>query len=300
MPTPHYRVLVTVPFDGNLNAAQREIKERILHHLAQAGFEAQITGELGSVAANTSWTFDDPRNVLRVCQGLVILGLARWDLIDHDNRVVKMISEYSHYEGAVAIERNLPTLHIAEDGVLWRGILHSGGGKFIIAMPRDADAAWIDSDAFQQRFKMWVDQASERYHVFVGYSGAAAATAKAIIEFLRSNDVRVMDWQDFQSGSTIFEEIERADSTCMGGIFLFTNDDELVSVGGAKAAPRDNVIFEAGYFMNSKGKERVLIIREKGAKMPADVGGNIYLDLDDRSDIAPIEQALLKFIQERF
>ena len=63
------------------------------------------------------------------------------------------------------------------------------------------------------------------------------------------------------------------------------------------AAPRDNVVFEAGYFMHAVGKERTLIIREEGAKMPADVGGAIYLDLKDRNNTASIETALRKFIR---
>jgi predicted nucleotide-binding protein len=40
-----------------------------------------------------------------------------------------------------------------------------------------------------------------------------------------------------------------------------------------RAVPRDNVLFEAGYFIQAKGKDRVLIVREAGAKMPADLGG---------------------------
>lgn len=59
------------------------------------------------------------------------------------------------------------------------------------------------------------------------------------------------------------------------GIFLFTKDNPLVGIDENQASPRDNVVFEAGYFMHAKGKERTLIIREEGTKMPADLGGNI-------------------------
>ncbi len=70
--------------------------------------------------------------------------------------------------------------------------------------------------------------------------------------------------------------IQIPSQTCQCGIFLFTTDDPLTN-NEHQASPRDNVIFEAGYFMKAKGKERTLIIREEGAKMPADIGGNIYL-----------------------
>lgn len=63
-----------------------------------------------------------------------------------------------------------------------------------------------------------------------------------------------------------------------------------------KAAPRDNVVFEAGYFINAKDKARVLIVRETGAKMPADLGGDIYASLDDKSKIKPIEETVRAFI----
>ena len=55
----------------------------------------------------------------------------------------------------------------------------------------------------------------------------------------------------------------------------------------ALAVPRDNVVFEAGYFIGLKGKRNVLIVREAGSKMPADLGGDIYASLTDRTDIRP-------------
>jgi predicted nucleotide-binding protein len=65
------------------------------------------------------------------------------------------------------------------------------------------------------------------------------------------------------------------------------------------AVPRGNMIFEAAYFTNAKSDQRVLIIREEGAKMPADVGGQIYLSLKDRSDISTITPDLIRFVKDR-
>jgi hypothetical protein len=45
-----------------------------------------------------------------------------------------------------------------------------------------------------------------------------------------------------------------------------------------------------------KGKHNVLIIRESGSKMPADLGGDIYASLRDKNSIAPIERALAAFM----
>ena len=79
---------------------------------------------------------------------------------------------------------------------------------------------------------------------------------------------------------------------------LLTRDDEFLGDENF-AAPRDNVIFETGMFMEAKGRERVLVVRETGAKMPADIGGGIYLSLKDRNDISSIHAGLLHFIEKQ-
>ncbi len=102
----------------------------------------------------------------------------------------------------------------------------------------------------------------------------------------------LLGWADFPAGSNILDQIEQAFSVCSAGIFLFTQDDSLEQPQGDRAAPRDNAVFEAGFFTQSKGRERVLIIREDGVKMPADIEGNIYLPLINRKDISTIETQL--------
>jgi predicted nucleotide-binding protein len=79
-------------------------------------------------------------------------------------------------------------------------------------------------------------------------------------------------------------------------VFLFSEDDPLEGDNGT-AAPRDNVVFEAGYFMSAKGPDRRLIIREGTAKMPADVGGTTYVQLNKGSNVATIEGRLRSFLE---
>lgn len=97
---------------------------------------------------------------------------------------------------------------------------------------------------------------------------------------------------------------------CSGGIFLFTRDDAYMEPASQHtqrwlfkwpqrtevAIPRDNVVFEAGFFIGSKGKRRVLVVREDGAKMPADLGGDVYAALADRHNIDPIKGLIKRFI----
>ncbi len=51
--------------------------------------------------------------------------------------------------------------------------------------------------------------------------------------------------------------------------------------------------------MHAKGKERVLIIREEGAKMPADLGGDIYVPLKDKADLSSVEPHVKRFIEDQ-
>ena len=76
---------------------------------------------------------------------------------------------------------------------------------------------------------------------------------------------------------------------------MFTKDDQLEG-GAEKAAPRDNVVFEAGYFMRARGKERVLIVNESGTKMPADLGGTIFVTLPDSGSIESIGAEIDRYL----
>jgi len=147
-------------------------------------------------------------------------------------------------------------------------------------------------------FHYWKNLLDERRDVFLGYSGTSKTTAAAIKRFLLSFGAKVLDWQtDFIPGRTILEQIEQAAARSLGGVFLFTKDDDLAEHGQRETAvPRDNVVFEAGYFIGLKGKQNVLIIREAGSKMPADLGGDIYASLENKDDIAPIERTLAAFM----
>src|SRR5262249_20090849 len=108
----------------------------------------------------------------------------------------------------------------------------------------------------------------------------------------------VLDWRtDFEPATSILNQIEEASRRCRAGIFLFTKDDPLSdSKAKDRAVPRGNVVFEPGYFSALKGKSRVLIVRETGAKMPADLGGDIYASLESKANIGPIKPILGRFV----
>lgn len=47
---------------------------------------------------------------------------------------------------------------------------------------------------------------------------------------------------------------------------------------------------------DAKGKEHVLIVRQFGAKMPADLGGDIYASLENKENIEPVKAVMRKFV----
>jgi predicted nucleotide-binding protein len=109
----------------------------------------------------------------------------------------------------------------------------------------------------------------------------------------------VEDWAtDFPTGNVILAEIQGAAEFNKYGVFLFTRDDKVKSGSKTYMVPRDNVVFEAGYFISAHGPERTLIIVEDGTKVPADYGGYIYASLKDRNDISSIKDQLRNTFKE--
>lgn len=105
---------------------------------------------------------------------------------------------------------------------------------------------------------------------------------------LKQSVARLVEKQDLEAimlseqankGKTIIEKFEE-NSDVSGAICLFTADD----FGRAKAAAEDqprarqNVVFEAGYFMGKLSRSRVVIIAEHGVELPSDMQGIVYTD----------------------
>ena len=281
----------------NLN----RLKWGIVEEIEKLGYTTEIfTNPRGKpgLASARSWHPRDADEIARRCTAAAVLGMPRWRFSDSNGNQVLLPTEFNHYEGALFHTLGLPTLVLAQRDVLPRVVFDRSFGGYVGEFEAESDVQWLHTDAFQVPFNYWLTLLNERRDVFLGYSSASSSTAEAVKRYLLSLGVKVLDWQtDFIPGRTILDQIEQAASRSVGGIFLFTKDDDLVDHGQAELAmPRDNVVFEAGYFIGLKGKHNVLIIRESGSKMPADLGGDIYASLRDKNLIAPIERTLQAFI----
>jgi hypothetical protein len=296
------RVFVSMPADKWLTPNQNDLKWGVVEEIEALGYKAEIffdpRGKPGLAAAK-AWSAREADNVLRSCVAAVIIGMPRWIFPTSDGHV-NLPTEFCHYEGAVAYTLRLPMLVLVQEDVVRRVIFDQSYDGYVGVFPREADRTWLTTHWFQTPFGYWKHQLEERRDVFLGYCGSSQEAAKNLKQSLQHDlGVTVLDWQtDFSPGRSILDEISEAAARCSAGIFLFTKDDKLSDRARKnKAVPRDNVVFEAGYFINAKGKERVLIVREVDAKMPADLGGDIYASLTDKSNIGPIKDTLRRFVE---
>lgn len=292
------RAFVSLPANAWLSDADNEMKWAIIERIESLGLSTEIISHPRSaLSGRLAWTPAVAEDIMRRCCGAVLLGFSRWSFSTASG-VVNLPTDYCHYEGALAYSMRLPLLTIVQTDVERRIVFGDSFAGLVPRIPIGATPAWLDTGDFTEHFDVWVTQLKERSDVFLGYCSAAASTAKAIKRRLAGDGATVLDWQtDLAPGQSILGQIEQAAARCGAGIFLFTKDDEVTATTDeAKAVPRDNVVFEAGYFIQAKGKDRVLIVREKGAKMPADLGGDIYAELEDRNKVAPIAETLRRFV----
>lgn len=290
-----------MPADAWLSDNLNELKWGVVDEIAKLDYIPEIfTNPKGmpGLASSKAWSPSAADEVARRCTGAVILGMPRWTFKDRREQPVFLPTEFNHYEGALARTLGLPTLVLVQKDLLRRVVLDPSFGGYVGEFDADADVKWLHTEEFRVPFQYWNRLLDERRDVFLGYCSSSRDTAAAIKDYLMALGATVLDWQtDFLPGRTILDQIEQAAARSVGGIFLFTNDDDLADSGhGAMAVPRDNVVFEAGYFIGLKGKNNVLIVREHGSKMPADLGGDIYASLSNRADIAPIKRTLAAFL----
>ena len=82
-------------------------------------------------------------------------------------------------------------------------------------------------------------------------------------------------------GATIIEKFEK-NSNVGAAICLFTADDigKAITDQMDNTRARQNVVFEAGFFMGSLGRDRVILMAERGVELPSDLKGVVFTDSD--------------------
>jgi hypothetical protein len=296
------RVFISAPRDVRINhdPVRLQVKSDILREVGQLGYipSAFLTPTGGTgLAAGEGWSPQAVLDVAKKCVGSVLIGVPFWK-ITIDNREAWLPSDYCSHEGAVAHALGLPVLAVSV-GIEGRGFFdeHVRGHRILSAFP--PGSSWTVSDEFTGPLHRWSDEIQSRRDVFFGYCSKSAELATKIQASIESIGATVHNWEmNFRAGESILGEISTASSHCSCGLFLFSEDDRYEGAADV-VAPRDNVIFESGYFMSTRGHDRCLIIRHGEAKMPADLGGTIYLQLQRGSDVSTIESRLHRYLRDQ-
>ncbi|MBU9384038.1 TIR domain-containing protein [Burkholderia gladioli] len=120
---------------------------------------------------------------------------------------------------------------------------------------------------------------NERPRVFFISSKESLAVAKAIRHGLRYTEADSVLWSDddiFPPGAYPLEALEAEVNRADFGVAIAHPDDIVRSRKQQTAAPRDNVIFELGFFMSRLGRKRTLLLvpkMDEELKMPSDFKG---------------------------
>lgn len=113
--------------------------------------------------------------------------------------------------------------------------------------------------------------------VFVGCSTEALPIVQEIEVQFKHDSICFRPWTSgvFGAGGIVFDDLQKQVQEVDFALFLITPDDKVQSRSNEHFAPRDNVIFEMGLFMDHLGRERAFLLREHhlDLKIPTDLLG---------------------------
>lgn len=149
----------------------------------------------------------------------------------------------------------------------------------------------------------------EKPRIFLGSSGQQAKLLEALTRGLEEV-ARVDPWTtSFNPGTTTLERLLELTRQVDFAAFVFAQDDwtgpspgASSPAGAGQAAPRDNVVFEAGLFGGVLGMRRTFILHANGAKLPTDLLGLTsirYGETTTPAQVRAINEKLRKAIEEQ-
>ena len=96
-------ILIHAPY--KLEPERAEAKRGILEKIRGLGFDPQEF-QVSGIPKGDSWSFGRAIEVMRQCDGALILALMRW-MDSNGTTRIPIPSEYSHFEGALALSCNI-------------------------------------------------------------------------------------------------------------------------------------------------------------------------------------------------
>jgi predicted nucleotide-binding protein len=124
---------------------------------------------------------------------------------------------------------------------------------------------------------MLITAVSPKTRVFIISSAEAIEIARTIQNAFENDPFTVVVWTDgvFRASHYGIESLERILDQTDVSIAIGEPDDITESRGDRRASPRDNVIFELGFFMGRLGRHRALLVEPRGeeVRLPSDLAG---------------------------
>ena len=118
---------------------------------------------------------------------------------------------------------------------------------------------------------------SPKTRVFIISSAEGIEIARTIQNAFEHDPFTVVVWTDgvFRASHYAIDSLERMLDQTDVSIAIGEPDDITESRGDRHASPRDNVIFELGFFMGRLGRHRALLVEPRGeeARLPSDLAG---------------------------
>jgi hypothetical protein len=141
--------------------------------------------------------------------------------------------------------------------------------------------------------------------IFLGSSGKQAKLVQALMRGL-ADVADVEPWTAvFNPGVSTLDRLVELTGEVDFAAFVFAQDDWTSNpsdpAATGQAAPRDNVVFEAGLFGGALGMRRTFILHAKGAKLPTDLLGMTavrYPEALTTADMRAVNQKLRKAIED--
>ena len=123
------------------------------------------------------------------------------------------------------------------------------------------------------------DSSRQKNRVFVVHGHDEALKEKVARLLEKQGLEAIILSEQANKGKTIIEKFEE-NSDVGAAICLFTGGDigKEKSEAVEKQRARQNVVYEAGYFMGKLGRERVIMLVDNGIELPSDLQGVVYTD----------------------
>ena len=137
---------------------------------------------------------------------------------------------------------------------------------------------------------LWAETARKKkglLKAFIGSSSEALEIARGI-ELELEHDLEATPWNRiFDVSALTLDALEEAVNIYDIGIFVFGTEDHTVSRSEAAKTTRDNVLFEAGMFMGSLGRERTFVVKPRDPELhlPSDLSGLTIAEYDPAREV---------------